>query len=875
MAHLSYMLPWQRMRDRTLTLTLTVTLTRTHQSQEGGFVHRYQSRWFLYHKNCWLSYWKSPREALPLGVIDWRSVSRVGMSQEILTSAGDFQIEMQRGTSGSRTHFLRAKSSEARDRWVQVLLDGSSGAPNLVTNDTAAKPTYSLRNAAMITLEPSDKVAWKPIYSVPLAQLLEIEDRVGNIPLLVSAMIDQIAPQAATCGKDLFVTPGNPAAVLAVKLSLEQGLDPSDIIENAGDVRVQGSVLRKFLMDLPDPVCTVSSLQDFLDAARGPEPAKLMRDVVERLPPANETLLRHLMAFMKLLLENQEDNGLTSQILAESLGCTMLRGHEVYSGAEPTASDAARAMVIMMEDSDTVFQDPPLMKSPVFKNLSWKLLLVGRLLRVTPDDAERKLATIEEIDSLDAKLAEIEAGPEYVAGQLSKHHQQVTSRLDALISDFYTMEEECGEGNVEFRQDKVSRKLLREVSDHLDILQQEEVHMRAAFRSLAAARGDFSDRPTVNGAQLPEVLKAVGAAVGMGDTLLDAEEMFLELWYLRGEEPRPYTLPEFLDVVGKWMELRGLFRQADKYKHGYILIADVISAMRDFGALWGYKPSPFHLMNLLHEFDIDGRHGVTWEEFRMMMHRWIEERKQGNHIGKSTSTPEVVRTEDVLVDEYKNELQCLFNKFETAEGGIEILCLGGLFEEVCHAFDLGSTLSDLFRLLRVVEKKGLVQWDCFIGVMSKWIICKQLFGNYSKDGGKHIHGPGDVAYALKDLKEIWGCFDPRHGTEDVNELAREVAATVLLPKLSFEEFMTAMRFQVAIKSIFELHDGGRKGTLTLAEAQEALKGVEDYCGQVPACSETLASLAGLPHLDEAVAMSWAEFLIMAGIAVGDEFDSSS
>ena len=87
--------------------------------------------------------------------------------------------------------------------------------------------------------------------------------------------------------------------------------------------------------------------------------------------------------------------------------------------------------------------------------------------------------------------------------------------------------------------------------------------------------------------------------------------------------------------------------------------------------------------------------------------------------------------------------------------------------------------------------------------------------------------------------------------------------------------MTAMRFQVAIKSIFELHDGGRKGTLTLAEAQEALKGVEDYCGQVPACSETLASLAGLPHLDEAVAMSWAEFLVMAGIAVGDEFDSSS
>ena len=257
------------------------------------------------------------------------------------------------------------------------------------------------------------------------------------------------------------------------------------------------------------------------------------------------------------------------------------------------------------------------------------------------------------------------------------------------------------------------------------------------------------------------------------------------------------------------------------------------------------------------------------------MHRWIEERKQGNHIGKNLGTPEVVKTEDVLVEDYHKELEVLFKKFETVEGGIEILCLGGLFEEVCHAFDLGSTLSDLFRLLRVVEKKGLVQWDCFIGVMSKWIICKQLFGNYSKDQGKSIHAPGDVAYALKDLKEIWGTFDPRHGEDDITEFSKEIAASVLLPKLSFEEFMSAMRFQIALKSIFELHDSGCKGTLLLEEAGEALKAVEDYCGQVPACSETLISLGGVAHLDEAVGVSWPEFLVIAGIAVGDEFDGSS
>jgi len=837
--------------------------------KEGGFVHRYQSRWFLYHRNNWLSFWKSPRDNLPLGVIDWNSVTRVGMPQEVLSSAGDFEIEMVRGMSGSRVHHIRAKSSEARDRWVQVLLDGQTE----ITSQAPAAPPVPVATEVpaptqpFVALEPADKGKWKPVFGVPLDMLLEIEERVGTVPLLVEAMVDYLAPRANNSSADLFTTPGAAASVLSVKALLEQGEDPASVLEESGDIHVAATVLKKFLLDLPDPVCTCASLDAFVAAAaEGPNAAAEIRTLVESLSPSHETLLRHVIAFLKLLSQHQYVNMLTPQVLAETMGTTLLRELCVFS-TEPNAA-AAKAVVIMMEDADKVFCDPPLLKAPVFKNHTFKLLLIGRLLRVTPDDVERKLEILTEIATLKEKFAALNEGQ--MEGQMSKHMEQVQGRLQKLEEGFYNMEVPCGPANLSFSEDSEAPRLLREVSDHLQLLKEEEIKMRTAFRKGSKQ----SDRPTVDSAGLPEVLRQVGAAVGMGDHLLDSDDMFHELWYLRGEEPRPFTLPEFLDVVGKWMELRGLFRLHDKYKDGYIKVQDVLSSMRTFGALWGYRPTPLHFIQLLFEFDIDARHGVTWEEFRMLMHRWIEEKKRGYDIGKDTTKVDVVSSSEVLVDQYKHELKSLFLKFENVGGGIDILCLGGLFEEVCHAFELGGTLSDLYRLLRVMETSGVVQWEAFVGVMSKWIIIKQLFENYSKNGGKTI-AKKDLEAALSDLRTVWGCFDPRHGVMDVSHLAKEIGAQVDQPSLTFEEFMNSMRYQVALKAIFELHDVNNTGTLSLDGSVAALKAVEDYCGQFPACTDALASLAGTAVLDEELAMTWPEFLVVSSIAVGDEFDGSS
>jgi len=524
---------------------------------------------------------------------------------------------------------------------------------------------------------------------------------------------------------------------------------------------------------------------------------------------------------------------------------------------------AARVVTMLMEESDQVWAgEAPLLQMPAYKNLTCKLLLVGRLLRVTPDDVERKLIALEEISTLKQALG---------AAQKAEAANQVlsiSSKLEKLNAEFYQMETACAPANVQLCEDSRSSKLLIELRDHLELLKQEELGLRSSFRNNCADK----DRPCVDLKDLSGVLEQCARALSLGDYLQDSQDMFSELFYLKGEKKRAFSLPEFLDVLGKWMELYGLFRKHDRFKKGFITVNDMVESMEEFGCLFGYKPTPFHVIQLCNEFDIDKEFGVTWEEFRLIMHRWIEEKKKGEDIGKGAHQVTAMVTQDVLQPSTVQELRTLFGKFAKPNGTFDVLELGSLFEEICYSFNLGGTLSDLFRLFRAVESASEIAWPQFVSIMGKWIILKQLFCNYSKDGG-HTLLVDDLEYPLSDLKDMWGCFDPRHGNNDLSVMAKEVAASVNSPKMTFEEFVNAMRFQVAFKVIFELFDPDNTGALPYTQVMKALRIVEDYCGLPATFGKGLANV-DQACMDTNVSLTWSEFLITSHVAVGDEFDGA-
>merc|ERR1711998_530975 len=137
-----------------------------------------------------------------------------------------------------------------------------------------------------------------------------------------------------------------------------------------------------------------------------------------------------------------------------------------------------------------------------------------------------------------------------------------------------------------------------------------------------------------------------------------------------------------------------------------------------------------------------------------------------------------------------------------------------------------------------VELSSEIGWPQFVSIMGKLIILKQLFVNFSKDRG-HTVLVDDLEYLLADLRDMWGCFDPRYGNTDLRVMAREVAASVNTPMLSFEEFVTAMRFQVAFKVIFEMNE--LEGVLPYEKVAAAMRSVEDYCGIESAFANAMAA----------------------------------
>merc|ERR1711937_406307 len=113
-----------------------------------------------------------------------------------------------------------------RERWVQVLLDGHPTMTGTADIPVAPVQPAPAPVTALVSLAPADAGKWKPVCGVPLDVLLEIEDRVGSVPLLVESMVDYMAPRASKVRSDLFSTPGAAAAVLSVKSLLEQGGGP-------------------------------------------------------------------------------------------------------------------------------------------------------------------------------------------------------------------------------------------------------------------------------------------------------------------------------------------------------------------------------------------------------------------------------------------------------------------------------------------------------------------------------------------------------------------------------------------------------------------------------------------------------------------------
>ena len=120
--------------------------------------------------------------------------------------------------------------------------------------------------------------------------------------------MNAIASSAGSCSASIFNGSGSPGFVFAAKGTLEAGQDPTPVFDAAPDgLEVAGTLLLKFLYDLPDPLCTEDRALAFLSTIDTPKPVDGLKEIVSDLPEANSTLLQYLISFLKLLAQHLWD----------------------------------------------------------------------------------------------------------------------------------------------------------------------------------------------------------------------------------------------------------------------------------------------------------------------------------------------------------------------------------------------------------------------------------------------------------------------------------------------------------------------------------------------------------------------------------------
>jgi hypothetical protein len=122
-------------------------------------------------------------------------------------------------------------------------------------------------------------------------------------------------------------------------------------------------ILKQYLRELPDPLCTFGLYTDFLRAVQSPNSADALTTVVQSLPPINQAVLKVLSEFLWEVAQFESVNMMSFQNLAIVFGPTILRTKEETFETISNSGLVCQVAQVLIERSATVFAKIPLPKS--------------------------------------------------------------------------------------------------------------------------------------------------------------------------------------------------------------------------------------------------------------------------------------------------------------------------------------------------------------------------------------------------------------------------------------------------------------------------------------------------------------------------------
>jgi len=184
----------------------------------------------------------------------------------------------------------------------------------------------------------------------------------AELPLLVTKCIECLDEKHLEL-EGIFRVPGSVGDIQRLTAAFESGQNPS---LSEYDGHAIGGCLKKFLRDLPDPVCTFELYDCFLAAGSVPFRASrvsCVQKVLELLPPGNYALLRRFCKLLFDIAAHSSTNKMRPSNLAIVFAPTLLRAQqetldEMFGDATQTNFLVERFVV----DYEEIFEDKPVVE---------------------------------------------------------------------------------------------------------------------------------------------------------------------------------------------------------------------------------------------------------------------------------------------------------------------------------------------------------------------------------------------------------------------------------------------------------------------------------------------------------------------------------
>lgn len=122
-------------------------------------------------------------------------------------------------------------------------------------------------------------------------------------------------------------------------------------------------ILKQYLRELPDPLCTFALYQDWLKAVQSPTAIDSLSACVAALPPINQAVIKVLSEFLWEVAQFESVNMMGFQNLAIVFGPTILRSREETFETISNSGLVCQVAQVLIERSATIFAKIPLPKS--------------------------------------------------------------------------------------------------------------------------------------------------------------------------------------------------------------------------------------------------------------------------------------------------------------------------------------------------------------------------------------------------------------------------------------------------------------------------------------------------------------------------------